>query len=208
MSGKLVIHGDSRSGNCLKVSWTADLLGLDYEWVETDIMKGESRTDEFLKLNPSGQTPTVVLPDGRPLAQSNAIILHLAELKNSALVPDDPYERAKVHEWLFWEQYSHEPFIAVRRFLKVLAGKHDDEIDPKLLARGTAALARMELALGEGPYLVGAALTVADIALVAYTRVAPEAGFDLEDFPNVRAWIARVERDLSLNPAAAPVEAA
>ena len=208
MSGRLVIHGDSRSGNCLKVSWTADLLGLDYEWVDTDIMKGESRTDEFLKLNPSGQTPTVVLPDGRPLAQSNAILLHLAKLKNSALVPDDPYERAKVHEWLFWEQYSHEPFIAVRRFLKVLAGKRDDEIDPKLLTRGTAALARMELALGEGPYLVGAALTVADIALVAYTRVAPEVGFDLEDFPNVRAWIARVERDLSLNPAAAPVEAA
>lgn len=208
MSGKLVIHGDSRSGNCLKVRWTADLLRIDYEWVETDIMKGESRTDEFLKLNPSGQTPTVVLPDGRPLAQSNAIILHLAELTASTLVPNDPYQRAKVNEWLFWEQYSHEPFIAVRRFLKVLAGKSDDEIDPKLLTRGDAALARMELALGETPYLVGAALTIADIALVAYTRVAGEAGFNLEDFPNVRAWIARVEHDLSLQPALKSEEAA
>lgn len=123
MSGKLTIYGDSRSGNCLKVSWTADLLGYDYDWVETDILRGESRTEEFLKRNPSGQTPTVVLPDGRALAQSNAIILHLASEKNSDLIPSDPYALAKVHEWLFWEQYSHEPYIAVRRFLKVLAGK-------------------------------------------------------------------------------------
>lgn len=208
MSGKLVIYGDSRSGNCLKVRWTADVLGFGYEWVETDIMQGQARTDEFLKINPDGQTPAVILPDGRPLAQSNAIILHIAELKNSALVPGDPYARAKAHEWLFWEQYSHEPFIAVRRFLKVFAGKSDGEIDPKLLTRGRAALERMELALGEGPYLVGGALTVADIALVAYTRSAPEAGFDLEDLPNVRAWIARVERDLSIPPARKAEEAA
>lgn len=208
MSGKLVIHGDSRSGNCLKVSWTADLLGFEYEWIETDIMKGESRTDEFLKINPSGQTPAVILPDGRPLAQSNAIILHLAALKNSALLPADPYERAKVYEWLFWEQYSHEPYIAVRRFLKVLAGKRDEDIDPKLLTRGRAALERMELALSGSDYLVGEALTVADIALVAYTRSAPEAGFDLGDFPNLRAWIARVESDLSLQPALKSGEAA
>ena len=208
MSAKLVIHGDARSGNCLKVRWTADLLGLDYDWVETDIMQGQSRTDDFLKINPSGQTPTVILPDGRPLAQSNAIILHLAELKGSALIPADPYDRAKVNEWLFWEQYSHEPYIAVRRFLKLLAGKGDDEIDGKLLTRGRAALERLELALSESPYLVGGALTLADIALVAYTRVAHEGGFDLTDYPKVRAWIARVEKDLSLDPAARPVEAA
>ncbi len=207
MTGAFVIYGDSRSGNCLKVRWTADLVGLDYDWVETDIMQGQSRTEAFLKLNPSGQTPTMVLPDGRPLAQSNAIILYIAELTRSALIPQDAYARAKMNEWLFWEQYSHEPYIAVRRFLKLLAGKGDDEIDARLLTRGRAALERMERAVGESPYLAGDALSLADIALVAYTRVAHEGGFDLSGFPNVRAWVARVEGDLSLKPAAQPAEA-
>lgn len=208
MTGKLTIYGDSRSGNCLKVRWTADLLGYDYDWVETDILKGQSRTEEFLKINPSGQTPAVTLPDGRSLSQSNAIILYLAAAKNSALVPSDLHARANVDEWLFWEQYSHEPYTAVRRFLKVLAGKSDDEIDPKLLVRGRAALERMELGLRATPYLAGDALTVADIALVAYTRVAHEAGFDLSEFPSVGAWVARVENDLSIQSAHKPGEAA
>ena len=101
------IFGDSRSGNCLKVKWTADFLAIPAEWIETDIMKGESRTPEFLALNPAGQTPAVILDDGRPLAQSNAIIFHLAE--GSALIPADAYARAQMLEWMFWEQYSHEP---------------------------------------------------------------------------------------------------
>jgi glutathione S-transferase len=99
------IYGDSISGNCLKVKWVADSLGLSYAWIETDIMAGESRTAEFLAMNPAGQVPLVVLDDGRPLAQSNAIILHLAE--GSALIPNDPYDRARMLEWLFWEQTLH-----------------------------------------------------------------------------------------------------
>lgn len=197
---KLVIYGDSRSGNCLKVKWTADLLGAPHEWRETDIMAGESRTEAFLKLNPAGQVPVVILPDGRPLSQSNAVISYLAAVHGSSLLPTDLYERAKVDEWLFWEQYSHEPYIAVRRFQKYYLGKGDDEINPQLLVKGMRAFDRMELALQGRKYLVGEALTVADIALVAYTRMAGDGGFDLSAFPAVRGWVARVEADLSLPP--------
>lgn len=200
---KFMLYGDCRSGNCLKVRWTADHLGIDYDWIEIDVLSGSTRTEEFLALNPSGQVPTIILPDGRTLSQSNAIILYLAGLKASALVPTDLYERAKVNEWLFWEQYSHEPYIAVRRFQKSFLNKADDEIDPQLLAKGRRALGQMEFQLSRTAYLVDEALTVADIALVAYTRVAHEGGFDLSDFPAVRAWIARVEGDLAIETAEA-----
>ena len=203
MSGKLHIFGDSRSGNCLKVRWTATHLGVDYDWTEIDVLSGATRTEEFLKLNPSGQVPAVILPDGRGLSQSNAIIVYLAGLADSSLLPTGLFERAKVNEWLFWEQYSHEPSIAVRRFQKAFLNKPDDEIDPQLLAKGRRALGQMEMALAAADYLVGDALTVADIALVAYTRVAHEGGFDLAEFANVRAWVARVERDLLIEKAEA-----
>ncbi len=198
MSAKLKIYGDARSGNCLKVKWTAALLGVDYEWIDVDVLSGSTRTEEFLKLNPSGQVPTVVLADGRTLSQSNAIIVYLAGLNDSALLPTDVYARAKVDEWLFWEQYSHEPCIAVRRFQKSFLNKNDEEIDPQLFAKGRRALGQMELALQGKSYLVGETLTVADIALVAYTRVAHEGGFELTEFPAVRQWVSRVERDLSI----------
>ena len=185
------IYGDSKSGNCLKVKWTADFLGIPYQWIETDIMVGESRTDEFLAMNPAGQVPAVVLDDGRPLAQSNAIILHLAE--GSALIPADRYDRARMLEWLFWEQYSHEPYIAVARFQRVLAGRTAEEIEPRLMERGHAALARMEAGLEGRDWLAGAAVSLADLALIAYTRVAHEGGFEMEGYPNVRAWVARTE---------------
>ena len=203
MSGKLHIFGDSRSGNCLKVRWTATHLGVDFDWTEIDVLSGATRTEEFLKLNPSGQVPAVILPDGRGLSQSNAIIVYLAGLADSSLLPTGLFERAKVNEWLFWEQYSHEPSIAVRRFQKAFLNKPDDEIDPQLLAKGRRALGQMEMALAAADYLVGDALTVADIALVAYTRVAHEGGFDLAEFANVRAWVARVERDLLIEKAEA-----
>ena len=106
----LVIYGDSRSANCLKVKWTAERLGLPYEWRESSVLQGASRTPEFLAMNPAGQVPTVIFEDGRPLAQSNGIILHLAE--GSALIPADAYDRAKMYEWLFWEQYSHSYILA------------------------------------------------------------------------------------------------
>ncbi len=192
------IYGDCRSGNCLKVRWTADLLGVDYEWIEVDVSSGRTRSEEFLKLNPAGQVPCLVLPDGRTLAQSNAIVLYLAAVHDGALVPKDAFERAKVDEWLFWEQYSHEPYIAVRRWQKAFLKKPDDEIDPRLLANGRRALGQMSLQLGKTQYIAGDRLTVADIALVAYTRVAPEGGFDIDEFPNLRRWITHVERDLSI----------
>ncbi|HLZ66818.1 MAG TPA: glutathione S-transferase family protein [Aliidongia sp.] len=194
------IFGDSISGNCLKVKWVADRLSLPYEWVEIDIMKGESRTPEFLAMNPAGQVPVVALDDGRTLAQSNAILLYLAG--SSDLVPGDLFERAKMLEWLFWEQYSHEPYIAVARFQVVYQGKPAADLEPRLVERGKAALARMEAALRDGRFLVGERLSLADIALVAYTRVAHEGGFDLADYPAVRRWIRRVEDELRLDPAA------
>jgi glutathione S-transferase len=195
---RMKVYGDSISGNCLKVKWTADWLGRPYDWIETSVTDGSTRTPAFLALNPAGQVPLAVLEDGRALAQSNAIILHLAE--GSTLIPADAYDRARMFEWLFWEQYSHEPYVAVRRFHLRYLGRREDELDPKLKDRGEAALARMQAALGGDGFLVGEALTLADIALVAYTRVAHEGGFDLGGFPAVAAWVRRVERALGLAP--------
>lgn len=192
----LRIYGDSISGNCLKVRWTADRLGLAYDWIETNVVTAETRTAEFLALNPAGQVPLVVLADGRPLAQSNAIIFHLAE--GSALIPSDAFDRAKMLEWMFWEQYSHEPYIAVARFQMRYLGKPAESLEARLLERGAAALARLETQLKQSPFLVGGRVTLADVALVAYTRVAHEGGFDLSLYPAVEAWVGRVEADLGI----------
>ncbi len=192
----LTIYGDSISGNCLKVMWVADHLNLPYEWVEVDVVWGETQTDVFRRLNTAAQVPTVLMPDGRTLAQSNAILIHLGE--GSTLIPTDPYWRAKMYEWLFWEQYSHEPYIAVRRFQMRYLGKPEADLDPKLLERGNAALARMETWLEASPYLVNGEMSLADIALLAYTRVAHEGGFDLSAFPAVKAWVARIADELRL----------
>ena len=190
------IYGDSISGNCLKVKWVADHLGHSYEWIETDIMRGESRTAEFLAMNPAGQVPLAVLDDGRPLAQSNAIILHLAE--GSDLIPTDRYDRARMLEWMFWEQYSHEPYVAVARFQVRYQGKAVTDLEPRLVERGNAALQRLEDGLAASAFLVGDTLTLADVALVAYTRLAHEGGFDLARYPRVRAWVKRVEAALKI----------
>ena len=187
----LTVYGDIRSGNCLKVRWLLDRMGMDYQWIETDVVSGATRSAEFLKMNPAGQLPTAVLADGRALAQSNAILVHMGE--GSAWIPTDPFDRAKMFEWLFWEQYSHEPYIAVARFQRTLGGRSAAEIEPRLIERGYAALDRMEAALAEADWLAGDGPTLADLALVAYTRVAPEGGFDLGAYPYVQAWIARVE---------------
>lgn len=191
------IYGDSISGNCLKVKWVAEQLGIDHEWIEIDILKGETRTDAFLAINPFGQVPVIEFSNGRTLAQSNAIISYLAE--GSGLVPTDKFERAKMLEWMFWEQYSHETAIAVRRFQKLYLQTPEDEIDPSLLAKGRRALGRMELALLSSDWIAGGEqMTLADISLLAYTRLAHEGGFDLNEFPAVQAWIARCERELGL----------
>ncbi|MDO8380123.1 glutathione S-transferase family protein [Phenylobacterium sp.] len=190
------IYGDSISGNCLKVKWAADHLGLSYEWIETDVMRAATRTPEFLAMNPAGQVPAVILDDGRPLAQSNAILLHLAE--GSDLIPADAYERARMLEWMFWEQYSHEPYVAVARFQVRYLGKAVADLDPKLVERGKAALQRLEDGLAAQPFLVGDRVSLADVALVAYTRMAEEGGFRLADCPKVQAWIGRVETALNI----------
>lgn len=191
------IFGDSISGNCQKVKWVATRLSVPHEWIEIDILKGETRTDEFLAINPFGQVPVIQFEDGRTLAQSNAIILHLAE--GSDLIPGDAFERAKMLEWMFWEQYSHEPVIAVRRFQKLYLSMPDDEIDPDLLAKGRRALGRMEMALISSDWIAGGeAITLADLSLLAYTRLAHEGGFNINDFPAVHAWVARCELELGL----------
>ena len=190
------VYGDSTSGNCLKVKWVLDRLGRPYRWIELNVMSGRTRQPAFLALNPAGQVPLVVFDDGRTLAQSNAILLHFGE--GSDLVPEDGYARAKMLEWLFWEQYSHEPYIAVRRFQLAYLKRDPAQLDPRLPERGSDALARMELALADAPYLVDGRLSLADLALVAYTRTADSSGFDLGLYPAVQAWVGRVERELGL----------
>jgi glutathione S-transferase len=198
MATSMRVYGDMNSGNCLKVRYVADHLGLSYEWVEVDIMKGGSRTDAFLALSPMGQVPMVVLDDGRPLAQSNAIMRFLAE--GSDLVPADAYLRAKMDEVLFWEQNLHEPFVAGCIFQMVYLGKTADERDPERVARAEKALDLMERLLDGRTWFVGDAMTLADIALLAYTRRAPLGGFDLAGRPAVTDWIGRCERALGLAP--------
>jgi glutathione S-transferase len=199
------IYGDLQSGNCLKVKYTADLLGLKYEWVAVDVTKGESRTPEYLAKFPQGQVPAIELADGRTLAQSNAIIRYLA--RSSYLLPDDPFTQAKIDEWLFWEQYSHEPYVAVCRYHMFYLGKSKESRDPMRVERGEKALDHMErhlelvsktpqgpLGLLYSPKLVGITLSIADICLFAYTRVAHEGGFGLGSRPHLEDWISRCEQ--------------
>jgi glutathione S-transferase len=193
------IYGDDKSGNCLKVKWVCDHLALPYTWIDVDILKQETRTEDFLRMNSAGQVPTVVLDDGRALAQSNAIIRYLA--RGSDLIPSDAFAAAKMDEWLFWEQYSHEPYVAVCRFQMRYLGKSASELDPEKVRRGHAALARLEQQLVLTPYLVGEKLSLADVALLAYTRLAHEGGFDLGFYPAIGRWIGEAERSLGLPPA-------
>jgi glutathione S-transferase len=190
------IYGDVISGNCLKVKWTADALGLSYTWVPIDIMKGESRTPAYLEKFPHGQVPAVELNDGRTLGQSNAIIRYLA--RGSRLLPDDAYAQAKVDEWLFWEQYSHEPYVAVCRFHMKYLGRPKEDREAWRVERGEKALDLVEQQLRDRDYLAGPVATIADIAVLAYTRLAHEGGFDLAERPGIRKWIARCEANLAI----------
>jgi glutathione S-transferase len=192
------IYGDSNSGNCLKVKFVCDRLAIPYVWIETDTGKRQTRTTEFLKLNSAGQVPTVELDDGRTLAESNAIIRYLA--RGSDLIPPDAFAAAKMDEWLFWEQYSHEPYIAVCRFQMVYLGKASSDLDPDKIKRGYAALARMEHQLAETRFLVGDSVSLADVSLLAYTRLAHEGGFHLEGYASLRRWIGETEKSLGLPP--------
>jgi glutathione S-transferase len=193
------IYGDITSGNCLKVKWVCDKLALPYSWIAVDSAARETRTPEFLALNSAGQVPLIELDDGRRLAESNAIMRYLA--RGSDLIPTDAFAAAKMDEWLFWEQYSHEPYIAVCRFQMFYLGKQASELDPERVRRGYTALARMDKHLAEMRFLVGDAASLADVSLLAYTRLAHEGGFDLERHCAVRRWISDTEQVLGLSPA-------
>jgi glutathione S-transferase len=190
------IYGDLKSGNCLKVKWVCDRLSRRYAWIDIDTLKSQSRTPEFLKLNGAGQVPVLELDDGRTLAQSNAIIRYLA--RGTDLIPAEAFLSAKMDEWLFWEQYSHEPYLAVCRFQMFYLGQSQGDLDPEKVKRGYFALARMEHQLHDTQFLVGDALSLADVALLAYTRVAHEGGFHLDGYASVRRWIADSEKVLGI----------
>lgn len=186
------LYGFTGSGNCYKPALLMTQLGIPFEWQEVDILRGESRTPEFLARNPNGKIPLLELAPGRHLAESNAMLCYLAE--GSALLPTERWARAKLLEWLFFEQYSHEPYIATVRFW-VHYQKRGEELKAKIaeaMPRGHAALAVMEQQLARTPFLTGEAYTIADIALYAYTHVAHEGGFDLSPYPALRAWLALV----------------
>ncbi len=187
------VYGMKASGNCYKLQLLLEQLGQPYRWIETDSTTGETRTPEFLAKNANGKVPLLELDDGRRLPESNAILCYLAE--GSRFLPDDRWQRAQVLQWLFFEQYSHEPYIAVARFIaKWLPADHPRQADlPKLRERGYQALAVMEQQLAKTEFLLDVGYTVADIALYAYTHEAHVGGFDLDAYPAIRAWLARVE---------------
>lgn len=192
---KLILHEYAASGNCYKVRLTAALLGLPLERRQYDIMKGETRTPDFLaKVNANGRIPVLQVGD-RFIPESNAACFYLAD--GSALIPGDRFERADMLRWMFWEQYNHEPNVATLRFWYGWVGE-DGLSDaqraqiPAKRAAGEAALALMDEHLARQPWLVGDGITLADIALYPYTHVAEEGGFALRDYPSVRAWIDRI----------------
>ena len=180
------------SGNGYKVRLLLTQLDIPYTLVDRDIMKGETRTPDFLAMNPNGRIPLVVFDDGRRLAESNAILMYFAE--GTPLLPEDRFERALVLQWMFFEQYSHEPNIATLRFWLQHLGLDDarrSQVEGKR-KQGYAALAVMEQHLADHSFFVGGRYSIADIALYAYTHVADEGGFDLAPYPGVRAWMDRV----------------
>jgi glutathione S-transferase len=180
------------SGNGYKVRLLLAQLGLRYDWTDLDIDAGKTRTPEFLKRNPNGRIPTLELDDGTNLAESDAILWYLAE--GTPFVPSDRLGRAQVLQWMFFEQYSHEPYVATPRYIvKHLPADHLRRAElPDRLARGRAALAVMETHLESRQFFVGNRYSIADIALYAYTHVAHEGGHDLSPYPHVNAWLKRV----------------
>ncbi len=192
----LAIYGMTDSGNCYKPRLLLAKLGRPFRHVAVSSHDGGTRSEAFTAKNPNGMVPLLEFEDGRLLAESNAMLLHLAE--GTRFVPKDAYERALAYQWLFFEQYSHEPYIAVRRALLTFPSRKKDATPDRLsqtLERGNKALGVMETRLAKTPFLAGDVLSVADIALYAYTHVAGEGGFDLDAYPAIGAWLKRVEAD-------------
>lgn len=189
----VTVYGMKASGNCFKVQLVLEQTGRPYRWVEVNSAAGETRSPEYLAKNPNGKVPMLELADGRVLAESNAILCFLAE--GSSLWPSDSWQRAKALQWMCFEQYSHEPYIAVARFimgwLPEDSGRRAEL--PRLRERGYQALDVMEKQLAGQDFFVDSGYSVADIALYAYTHEAHRGGFDLAAYPAIRAWLARVE---------------
>lgn len=191
--GKLKIYGDSKSGNCYKIQLLCAEMGVDYDWQEVDILAGDTRTPQFLAMNANGKIPLLALPDGRYLPESNAILFYLAD--GSEFFAGDAYSRAEILQWMFFEQYSHEPNIATARFIiKYLDNPPDRQASlEEKQAGGHKALEIMEQQLQRHPFVTGDNYNIADIALFAYTHVADEGGFDLVDYAAIRDWIAGIK---------------
>ncbi len=186
------LYGMTVSGNCWKASQILRLTGHDFEWIETDTQRGDTQTPAYLALNPQGEVPIVVLDDGTVLTQSNAILCHFAE--GTSWLPPAGLARTQVLQWLFWEQYSHEPYIAVARNLVTYRGQKLAQAErlKQCAERGAKALGVMERRLSGHNWLTDAGPTVADLALFAYTHVADEGEFAMADYPGVQAWVARL----------------
>jgi glutathione S-transferase len=187
---KLFEMGDS--GNCYKIRLLLAMLDIEYERIPTDILNGESRTDAFLELNPNGKLPLLITPEGTPLAESNAILFYLA--CDTPYLPQDNLDQALTLQWMFFEQYSHEPFIATNRFwihLERSAAEHAAQIEANH-PRGMSALGVMETHLGDHTWFTPGNFGIADIALYAYTHVAHEGDYDLFEFSAVRKWLEKV----------------
>lgn len=189
----LRVYGDIFSGNCYKIKLLLSYLEQEHQWIHLSLLEGETQLPQFLALNPQGKVPVLRLDDGRLLSESNAILNYLGD--GSEYLPSDPYERALVLKWQFFEQYSHEPYIATSRFIVKYLGKPADRlkqladnIDP-----GNAALILMDQQLSQTPFITGDTLTIADISLYAYTHVAEEGEFDLSSFAYIQLWLKRVE---------------
>ena len=196
------IYGDVQSGNCYKIKLLVSLLDIEHEWIHIDILNSETHTSKFLAKNPNAKIPVLELNDGRCLSESNAILNYLAA--GTDLLSDDPYEYSIIQQWQFFEQYSHEPFIAVARFIAKYLGLPDErraEYESKQEG-GHKALQVMERQLQQTAYLAGDQLSTADISLYGYTHVAAEGGFDLCEYPAILQWIDCIQshpRYISMN---------
>ena len=204
----ITVYGMSMSGNCYKLRLLLEQLGRDYRWIEVDSARGETRTPAFLARNPNGRVPLIELEDGRVLVESNAILCWLAE--GTGFVPADAWQRAQALSWMFFEQYSHEPYIAVARFIRgwTPADSPRRAELPRLRERGHQALAVMERHLATHAWFTGDAYGIADIALYAYTCVAPHGGIALDRYPAIRDWLSRVAATPGFVPLPAPDAAA
>jgi glutathione S-transferase len=188
------VYGDYNSGNCYKIKLMLNLLGAQYEWVPVDILNGETETEAFLAKNPNGKIPVLELEDGTCLWESNAILNFLAE--GTPYLLTEPRLRTQMLQWQFFEQYSHEPTIAVARFIQFYLGLPEARMEEysSLHKRGYKALRVMEQQLVRTPFLVGDSFSIADIALYAYTHVAHQGGFDLTQFPAIQSWLERIRQ--------------